>query len=212
MSEVGGDWLQLLMTMGGVCSGDGLMMSYFCTSSRAIASMATMDIFPGAIGRFLGRLSPRGIPANATVTTAALTGAFAVSLDFSDLVAVSSFFYAARLLLILVALPANRFRYPTLHRPFQVPLGNWGLVAAVAFPIAFCMANLVACSMLNVRTLLLGPGAAAATFVLAGVYVLCWRPDGFQGRIVPTRAQQKTSDYRSTGNGSMGGGNGWRQP
>lgn len=44
--------------------------------------------------------------------------------------------HAGRLLLVLVAIPVLRFRYPTLPRPYRLPGGPWGAVALVPRELA----------------------------------------------------------------------------
>ena len=194
----------MVLAAGGVFSGFGLLVSYLCTTSRALSSMAVMGIFPKSINCWLGRLSARGSPTNAIIFMSTMTLGFSLLLNFSELIAVSSFFYAARLLLVLIALPTLRFRYPELPRPYKMPLGPTGLVVAVAFPILFCIANVVACSLHSTKTLLLGPGVTAAVVLLSAAYVRRYRPQGFQGRIERTNGSLLDSDHTDEEEGGEG--------
>eukprot|EP00668_Euglena_longa_P029858 GGOE01037235.1.p1 GENE.GGOE01037235.1~~GGOE01037235.1.p1 ORF type:complete len:538 (-),score=151.22 GGOE01037235.1:33-1586(-) len=201
-SKVGGLWLQVVVGLGGCFSGFGLLLSYTCATSRATASMATMGIFPDAINRYLGVLSADGTPTRAILLMSTLTAVCTATLDFSDLVAVSSFFYAFRLLLALLALPLLRFLYPSLPRPYQLPCGLCGVVAAVAFPVCFCAATLVACAFLSTTTLVLGPAFMAVVLLLSLVYVRVCKPLGFQGVIIETDpSSDDSSDEEVEGRG-----------
>ena len=174
------------MAIGGVCSGFGLLLSYLCATARATSSMAIMGLFPRPLNRAMGYISARGIPTVSIVFISVLTAVFSVFLDFSELVTVSSFFYAARLLFVLIALPLLRFRYPSLERPYQIPVGPVGMSLLVLFPALFCVANLIACAHLSMQTLVLGPGLAIGLFVLSAAWVHIWRPEGFHGVIDDT--------------------------
>eukprot|EP00667_Euglena_gracilis_P015071 EG_transcript_15656 len=200
-NKVGGLWLQVIVGLGGCCSGFGLLLSYTCTTSRATASMATMGIFPDIINHHLGVLSTKGTPVRAILFMSALTMICSVSMDFSDLVAVSSFFYAFRLLLALLALPLLRLRYPSLPRPYRLPCGIGGVLAAVAFPVCFCAATLVACAFLSTTTLVLGPLFVAATLLFSVGYVRLCKPLGFQGVIVEVEPASDASDAETEGDG-----------
>lgn len=197
--QVGGPWLQFVMGVGGCCSGFGLLITLTCTTSRSLSSSATMRIYPDLINRHFGALSAAGTPTHAIVFMSMLTMVFSVLLDFTELVAVSSFFYTARLTLVLIALPALRFRYPTLPRPYHLPFGPRILTATLLLPIAVCLLNVVTCAYLSYRTLVLGPLFVLVAFLVSLPYVHFLRPDGFQGVIVEDTASFSPDDEDPSG-------------
>lgn len=110
-----------------------LMMSY----TRVPFAMAEDGLLPGV----LLRRTKLGVPWVSVLLCAAIW-ALALRFTFERLISIDLVLYGASLLLEFVALAVLRRREPTLARPFRVPGGMPGVIAAGIGPallIAFAM-------------------------------------------------------------------------
>jgi amino acid transporter len=110
-----------------------LMMSY----TRVPFAMAEDGTLPSA----LARTNKRGVPWVSVLACAAIW-ALALSFTFERLISIDLVLYGAALMLEFVALVVLRRREPDLPRPFRIPGGTAGAIAAGIGPallIAFAL-------------------------------------------------------------------------
>eukprot|EP00759_Apiculatamorpha_spiralis_P014977 PhF_6_TR21686/c0_g1_i1/m.30958 len=139
--HVGGHGLQVFMLVGSLCSAIGFLLTNMCTTSRQLAGMAQIGIFPGWVGRRLGKyhVSLR-TPVNAIVVNAIILLIFSLALEFEQLVAIDQIVYCFRLILLYGALVILRYKYPTLPRPFRLPGGTLGMLLMLGLAACFNVA------------------------------------------------------------------------
>eukprot|EP01063_Lacrimia_lanifica_P010084 TRINITY_DN16852_c0_g1_i1.p1 TRINITY_DN16852_c0_g1~~TRINITY_DN16852_c0_g1_i1.p1 ORF type:complete len:539 (+),score=87.37 TRINITY_DN16852_c0_g1_i1:128-1618(+) len=142
LARVGhGEWLAGAMSVGAVASAFGLMVSLLCTTSRALQGHAMLGVFPAPVNAVLGRIHPvYKTPVNAVLANAALCFVISAAAEFDALLSVATVLYALRLLAVMAAALLIRRRYPTLPRPFQVPVSDAVLAALLVIPFGFCAA------------------------------------------------------------------------
>ncbi|KPA77185.1 putative Amino acid permease [Leptomonas pyrrhocoris] len=200
---IAGDWLKYMLFSGALLSGVGFTLTSMCCTSRLLAGMGTMQMFPKKVSRIIGYYHPRlGTPIPAIVINSTLTLVFSVSMDFTSVVALCQSIYCIRMLLIYAALVKLRIEYPNLPRPYALPCGTW-MAALCLLPAALfsLMASIVsAMSSLAI-------GIALVCFVVGGsglswVYCRIFARNGFQGVIVQCEV---SSDEDGDGGGGGGG-------
>jgi amino acid transporter len=133
-----------------------LMMSY----SRVPYAMAEDGLLP----RVFLRRNKLGVPWVSLVFCAVIW-ALALNFTFERLISIDLVLYGASLLLEFVALVVLRRREPNLHRPFRVPGGTAGAIAAGIGPailIAFALWNARNEQVLGLNALLFSAIVAAA--------------------------------------------------
>lgn len=95
-AQLGGPALEIALTAGSAVSMVGVMCTLLCTSSRAIAAMATLRMLPPV----LSRLHPRhGTPAAAICVNGLLVGLASSFFRFGDALQLSILFYAVNVLM-----------------------------------------------------------------------------------------------------------------
>ena len=182
---VAGDWLKYMLFSGALLSGVGFTLTSMCCTSRLLAGMGTMQMFPKKVSRIIGYYHPRlGTPIPAIVINSVVTLVFSVSMDFSSVVALCQSIYCIRMLLIYTALVKLRIEYPNLPRPYALPCGTW-MAALCLLPAA--MFSLMASIVSAMSSLAIG--IALVSFVVGGgglswVYCRIFARNGFQGVIV----------------------------
>src|SRR5213593_4132114 len=124
--RIGGDWLGHAVAAGAVVGTAGLFMSLLLTNSRLPYVLARDRAMPAWLGVVHRRF---GTPWAAVVASAAL--------------------YALSLLVELAAFLWLRVHEPDLPRPWRMPGGFGGAVAAVVFPALFTLAALATAGWLN---------------------------------------------------------------
>ncbi|CAM9581583.1 unnamed protein product [Chrysoparadoxa australica] len=128
---VGGLWLGRWITVVAALGNCGAYLSEITITSEMMLGMAEKGILPAP----LKRQSYHGTPSFCLVAIALIIAAIQ-PLDFQNLVALCNFMYCMQTLMELAAFSWLRYSQPDLHRPFQLPLGPFGLVAIVLLPTA----------------------------------------------------------------------------
>ncbi|CAD2222809.1 amino acid permease/transporter [Angomonas deanei] len=101
---VGGNGLQMIMTLSSVVSAFGLTLSALCTTSHIIAGMALTEAIPNPLRDYLARRHPRFQTHHYTITlNVALTAVFSTCLDFGPLVMLDQVLYGIRVVFIFLA-------------------------------------------------------------------------------------------------------------
>src|SRR5437667_188069 len=167
--RIGGDWLGHAVAAGAVVGTAGLFMSLLLTNSRLPYVLARDRAMPAWLGVVHRRF---GTPWAAVVASAALYAIFAV-FSFKELIVLNVWLYSLSLLVELAAFLWLRVHEPDLPRPWRMPGGFGGAVAAVVFPALFTLAALATAGWLNTLA-----GVVAA---LTGP--VAWRAFGRRGRL-----------------------------
>ncbi len=138
-----GPILALAVVLGGMINGAGmfnpLMMSYsrvpFAMAQDAARDDRELGRQPGLLARVLLRQTGNGVP-YASVLLCGCIWALALRFTFERLISIDLVLYGASLVLEFVALVVLRRREPALHRPFRIPGGMAGAIAAGVGPTA----------------------------------------------------------------------------
>jgi amino acid transporter len=130
---IGGPWLGAIVAAAALVSAWSLFNSQVLYASRLPYAMACAGWLPTMLTRTSRRT---GVPTAAVLATC-LVSALCAALPFSKLVILDILLYSAALALEFAALIALRVRRPEMIRPFRVPGGWPGLVAATVAPLAF---------------------------------------------------------------------------
>jgi amino acid transporter len=132
-----GPALGLAVIVGGMINGAGMFNPLMMSYSRVPFAMAEDGLMPAV----LLRRTKLGVPWVSVLLCAAIW-ALALRFTFERLISIDLVLYGASLLLEFVALVVLRRREPNLVRPFRVPGGMAGTVAAGVGPallIAFAL-------------------------------------------------------------------------
>jgi amino acid transporter len=132
-----GPALALSIVVGGMINGVGMFNPLMMSYTRLPYAMAKDGLMP----KIFTRRNSFGVPW-ASVLLCATIWALALGFSFERLIAIDLVLYGGALLLEFVALVALRIREPELIRPFRVPGGMAGAVAAGVGPallIAFAI-------------------------------------------------------------------------
>lgn len=130
---IGGPWLGRIVAAAALVSAWSQFNSQVLYASRLPYAMACDGWLPAVLTRTSGWT---GVPTVALAATC-LISALCAALPFSELVILDMLLYAAGLALEFAALIAMRVRRPELPRPFRMPGGWPGLIAATGAPMAF---------------------------------------------------------------------------
>jgi amino acid transporter len=128
---VGGDWLGVLVAVGGLASAAGLYAALLLSNSRIPFVMAEDGYLP----RTITQLGRNETPWLAIVLCSAVYSVFTLS-TFSSLIQLDVIVYSAALFLEFAALLALRRNAPQMRRPIRVPGGRVGLAFCCAAPVA----------------------------------------------------------------------------
>ena len=132
-----GPALALAVVVGGMINGAGMFNPLMMSYTRVPFAMAEDGLLPA----ILLRRTRRGVPWVSVLLCAAIW-ALALRFTFERLISIDLVLYGASLLLEFVALVVLRQREPELVRPFRVPGGMAGAIAAGIGPtllIAFAL-------------------------------------------------------------------------
>ncbi|KAG5505079.1 hypothetical protein JIQ42_04265 [Leishmania sp. Namibia] len=182
---IAGDWLKYMLFVGALLSGIGFTLTSMCCTSRLLAGMGTMQMFPKKMSRAIGYYHPRlGTPIPAILINAVVTLVFSVSMDFTSVVSLCQSIYCLRMLLIYASLVKLRIDYPNLPRPYALPFSTWKTALVLLPAAAFSLMASIVSAMTS-----LGIGMALVGFVVLGsaaswLYCRIFARDGFQGVIV----------------------------
>ncbi|KAK7195987.1 amino acid permease [Novymonas esmeraldas] len=203
--KIAGDWLKYMLFAGALLSGVGFTLTSMCCTSRLLAGMGTMHMFPAKVSRVIGYYHPRlGTPIPAIVLNAVVTLVFSVSMDFTSVVSLCQSVYCLRMLLIYAALLKLRVDYPNLPRPYALPFNTWKTAVVLLPAAAFSLMASIVSAMTS-----LAIGMALVGFVVGGsalswLYCRVFARNGFQGVIV--ECEVSSGDDVDGGGGEGGGG------
>jgi amino acid transporter len=147
-ARVGGEWLGHAVAAGAVMSTAGLFMALLLTNSRLPYVLAR----DGALPRALAAVHPRfGTPWPAVLVSAVAYAACAV-FSFKELIVLNVWLYSLALLVELAAFLALRATAPELRRPWRVPGGWAGALAATVPPGLFALGAMATAGWGNTLT------------------------------------------------------------
>lgn len=182
---IAGAWLKYFLFVGAILSGFGFTMTSLCCSSRLLAGIGTMRIFPKKVSRVLGYYHPRlGTPIVAIILNCVVTLVFSITMNFSSVVALCQSLYCLRMLLIYGAVIKLRIQYPDLLRPFKIPFGTVGTTLFLLPAGIFSIFAAVVSSMVGLGISLAMVGFVVLGCIISWLYCRFVAKKGFQGSIV----------------------------
>lgn len=205
--EICGPWLKYTMFVAAIFSGMGFTVTSICCTSRLLAGIGTMRIFPKKISRFIGYYHPRlGTPIVAIIINSFVTMTFSLTMDFTSVVALCQSLYCLRMLLIYGALIKLRIQYPNLARPYQLPC-NTLLAALCLTPAAiFSVFAAVVSSMASFGISMAMIGFLVGGSAVSWLYCRFVAKNGFQGAIVQCWAEEEEEEELLKSTAVVGGG------
>jgi amino acid transporter len=132
-----GPALGMAVVLGGLINGSGMFNALMLSYTRVPFAMAEDGLMP----KVMLRRNAKGVPW-VSVLFCACIWALALNFSFERLISIDLVLYGAALMLEFVALVVLRRKEPDLVRPFRVPGGMFGAVAAGTGPallIAFAI-------------------------------------------------------------------------
>jgi amino acid transporter len=126
---IAGPLLALAIVIGGMINGSGMFNALMLSYTRVPYAMAEDGMLSGVLARLFIRRNARGVPWVSVLFCAAIW-ALALNFTFERLISIDLVLYGAALLLEFVALVVLRLREPELNRPFRIPGGTVGAIAA----------------------------------------------------------------------------------
>lgn len=182
---IAGDWLKYMLFAGAMLSGVGFTITSMCCTSRLLAGMGTMQMFPKKISRVIGYYHPRlGTPIPAILINSAVTMVFSCSMDFGDVVSLCQSLYCMRMLVIYAAVIKLRIQYPKLPRPFALPCNTWVAALCLAPAAGFSLMCAIVSAMTSLAIGMAFVGFIVGGSVISWLYCRIFAKNGFQGVIV----------------------------
>ena len=121
--------LALFVVLGGTISGVGMFNALMMSYTRVPYALAEERLLP----KIFAKRTQAGVPW-VSVLLCAAAWALALQMTFERLISIDLVLYGAALLLEFVALIVLRIREPQLDRPFRIPGGLPGAIAAGVGP------------------------------------------------------------------------------
>lgn len=136
--QLAGKWVFLGVVLGGTIFGIGMFNSLALSYTRIPYAMAE----DGWLPKFFTRLNRYGVPW-ISVIACAIGWALALTLGFVKLIELDIAIYGLSLILEFAALIVLRLKEPGLDRPFRVPGGLAGCIAASVGPTVLILLAIV---------------------------------------------------------------------
>lgn len=169
---VGGPGMGAAMLLASVISVASLSNSTVLSVSRVPYAMAQDGYLP----KWLAELHPKyGTPARAIVMATVLCCALAVG-NVVSLITVYIWARIATSILTVMAVWLLRRRMPDVHRSYRIGGGALGMVYAVALPIVFCVASLIAIHLRESRVTPVAIALLATGPMAYGIFRMKARP------------------------------------
>ncbi|EPY36409.1 amino acid permease [Strigomonas culicis] len=182
---IAGDWLRYMLFAGAMLSGIGFTLTSMCTTSRLLAGIGTMEVFPKKVSRVLGYYHPKvGTPIPALALNTAFMIVFSCALDFGDVVSLCQSFYNLRMLVIYGAVLILRLKHPLLPRPYKLPCNNLVCFLCLLPAALFSLMGSVVSAMTSTAIGVAYVCSIVGGLVLSWLYCRLFAPHGFQGTIV----------------------------
>eukprot|EP01018_Ginkgo_biloba_P021029 Gb_41826 [translate_table: standard] len=131
---IAGSWLKYWIEIGAVLSTVGLFEAQLSSSSFQLLGMAEIGILPSAMAKRSSYNTPfLGILFSACGTV------LLSYMSFTDIISTANFLYSCGMLLEFASFLWLRRKYPSLKRPYRVPVGIPGLICMCMVPVAFLL-------------------------------------------------------------------------
>ncbi|PIA53892.1 hypothetical protein AQUCO_00900458v1 [Aquilegia coerulea] len=130
---IAGNWLKFWVEVGAVLSAIGLFEAQLSSSSFQLLGMADLGILPKF---FAKRSTWFNTPWVGILVSSLITLAISY-MDFTVIISSANFLYSLGMLLEFASFIWLRKKYPTLKRPYKVPLGIPGLICMCLVPTGF---------------------------------------------------------------------------
>ncbi|KAH0456986.1 hypothetical protein IEQ34_014893 [Dendrobium chrysotoxum] len=155
---IGGVWLRWWVQAASALSNMGMFVAEMSSDSYQIMGMAERGMLP----EVFGKRSKHGTPVFGILFSA--SGVVLLSwLSFQEIVAAENFLYCIGMLIEFVAFIRLRMKYPSVRRPYRIPMGTLGCVLMLIPPSALVIAVL---AFSSVKIVLISLGALAVGLVL----------------------------------------------
>ncbi|XBI23824.1 hypothetical protein VPH35_048996 [Triticum aestivum] len=163
---IGGPWLKYWTGAGAVISSIGMFEAQMSSAAFQLHGMADLGLLPSV---FDSHATRTGTPWVAITASTAIT--IAVSfLGFDNIIATSNFLYSMGTLLEFSSFLWLRVKYPTLKRPYHVPLPLPALMAMCIVPSVFLS---YVCVVAGWRVFAIAAGLTALAVGWHGLMRLC---------------------------------------
>ncbi|KAL9995007.1 putative amino acid/polyamine transporter I [Helianthus debilis subsp. tardiflorus] len=136
---ISGKWLKIWIEIGAVLSGIGLFEAQLSSCAYQVLGMSELGVLP----RFFGVRSKWFDTPWVGILISTLITLSVSQMDFTDIVASANFIYSLGMLLEFASFVWLRRKFPTLPRPYKVPLRVPGLVVMCLVPSAFLVVIMV---------------------------------------------------------------------
>ncbi|XP_071712499.1 probable polyamine transporter At3g13620 [Rutidosis leptorrhynchoides] len=136
---ISGKWLKIWIEIGAVLSAIGLFEAQLSSCAYQVLGMADLGFLP----KFFGVRSKWFDTPWVGILISTLITLAVSRMDFTDIVASANFIYSLGMLLEFASFVWLRRKFPTLKRPYKVPLGIPGLVVMCLIPSAFLVLIMV---------------------------------------------------------------------
>jgi amino acid transporter len=134
---LGGHWLGVLLSIGGMASTLGLFSAVLLSVSRVPKVMADDQL----LSPKLSALHPKFNTPYVSIIICAVVVSAMILWSFTDLLIIDVTLYGAALSLEFISLIILRIKAPDEHRPFKIPLNIIGLCLMALLPLCvYCIA------------------------------------------------------------------------
>jgi amino acid transporter len=127
---MGGHWLGVLLSVGGMASALGLFSAVLLSVSRVPKVMADDKL----LSPKLSSLHPKFNTPYISIVVCAIVVSMMILWKFEELIIIDVTLYGAALSLEFIALIILRIKAPDEHRPFKIPFGVKGLCLMTILP------------------------------------------------------------------------------
>lgn len=130
-TKLGGEWLGVLISIGGMASALGIFSAVMLSISRIPKVMADDKFLPRALCKQHKRFNTPYISIIVCATVVSLM----VAWSFTELIEIDVLLYGAGLFLEFISLIVLRVKEPDVQRPFKIPLNTFLLCIMLLFPV-----------------------------------------------------------------------------
>lgn len=138
---IGGVWLRTWVQAASALSNMGMFVAEMSSDSFQLLGMAERGMLP----EFFAKRSRYGTPLVGILFSA--SGVVMLSwLSFQEIVAAENFLYCFGMLMEFLAFVKLRMKFPSLSRPYRIPVGTKGAILMCALPTLLILVVLVLAS------------------------------------------------------------------
>lgn len=146
---IGGQWLGILIAVGGMASTLGIYGAVLLSVSRVPHVMAEDGLLPRRINMLHTRFQTPYI----SILICSIVVSLMVLWTFADLIIIDVTVYGAGLSLEYLSLIRLRQKLPDIHRPFKIPLNVMGICLMLSLPVAVYFFALAGAFSLSAQTI-----------------------------------------------------------